>query len=201
MKLLKVGLTGGIGTGKSTVKSILQKKGIPVIDADEVVRKLWQKEDVKSKAVKILEDETIILPTGDIDKKKVASIIFNNPFKKKELENLFHPLVFQYIQDWFSQKDKEGYKFAFAEVPLMIETGSYKQYDKVVLVYAPENLQIKRLLKKGYSYKEALERIKSQMDIEEKKQFADFVLENTGSKEKLEKGVERLLSWLKEQIK
>ncbi len=197
--MLKVGLTGGIATGKSTVKKILKEEGIPVIDADEVVKELWTQKEVVDKAIEILEDKSIVLDNGSIDKKKAASIIFNNPEKKKRLEELFHPLVFQYIQNWFKEREKKGYELAFAEVPLMIETGSYKQYDKVVVVYAPRKVQIERLLKKGYTYKEALDRINAQMDIEEKRKFADFVIENTGSLDDLRRGVKKLLRTLKEE--
>jgi dephospho-CoA kinase len=200
MKMVKVGLTGSIGTGKSTVAQIFKQLGAYVIDADKIVHSLLKRDDVKKKIKDIFGD--VFDDNGEVDKKKLASIVFSNPEKKKLLENILHPLVFQEIQNWLKEiekKDPEG--VAVAEVPLMIETGSYKNYDKVIVVYAPENLQLKRLLKKGMSEEEAIKRIKSQMPIDEKVKYADIVIYNTGSIEELKKSVEDIYIRLKEEAR
>ena len=198
--MVKVGLTGSIGTGKSTVAEIFKQLGAYVIDADKIVHSLLKREDVKKKIKDIFGD--VFDENGEVDKKKLASIVFSNPEKKRLLENILHPLVFQEIQNWLKEiekKDPEG--VAVAEVPLMIETGSYKNYDKVIVVYAPENLQLKRLLKKGMSEEEAIRRIKSQMPIDEKVKYADIVIYNTGSIEELKKSVEDIYIRLKEEAR
>ncbi len=194
--MLKVGLTGSIGTGKSTVAKIFKELGAYVIDADSIVHTLLKQNNVKEKVREILGD--VFDEKGDIDKKKVASIIFNNPEKKKQIEALLHPLVFQYIQNWLSDiEKKDPDAIAVVEVPLMIETGSYKNYDLVIVIYAPEKLQLERLLKKGMTEEEALSRIKSQMPIEEKVKYADIVIKNTGSLEELKKEVEKVYRYMK----
>ncbi len=194
--MLKVGLTGSIATGKSTVESIFKELGVPVIDADEVVHKLLKEEKIKNKFVEILGN--VLDEKGEIDRKKVAKIIFSNQEKRKEIEKIIHPEVFKYIQNWIKEKEKENHDFVIVSVPLMIETGSYKNYDKIIVVYAPKEIQLKRLKKKGMSEEEALKRINAQMDIEKKLKYADFVINNTGSIEDLRKEVEKIYKKLKE---
>ncbi len=194
----KIGLTGSIGTGKSTVAKIFQELGAYVIDADKVVHELLKREDVKEKIREAFGD--VFDSKGEVDRKKLASIVFNNPEKKKVLENILHPLVFQEINRFFKEiEEKDPEAVAIAEVPLMIETGSYKNYDKIIVVYAPEELQLKRLLEKGMSKEEAIKRIKSQMPIDEKVKYADIVIENTSTLEDLRKKVEEVYKKLKEE--
>jgi len=194
--LLKVGLTGSIGTGKSTVSKIFKELGAYVIDADQIVHSLLKEESVKEKIREILGN--VFDDKGEIDKKKVAEIIFNNPEKKKQLEALIHPLVFERIQEKIKNiEKKDPDAVVVVEVPLMIETGSYKNYDVVIVVYAPEEIQLKRLLNRGMEKEDALKRIKSQMPIDEKVKYADIVIENTGTLEELKKKVENVYRELK----
>ena len=198
--MLKVGLTGGIATGKSTVKEIFKQLGAYVIDADEIVKRLWQNEKIQKKAEEILGIK-VMEENGSLKAKKIANVIFKNKEKKEKLEQLFHPEVFKYIQSWFKEiekKDKNA--VAIAEVPLMLETRSYKNYDIVILIYAPKEIQIKRLLKKGYTLEEAIQRINSQMDIEEKRKYTDIVIENTSNLKDLKKQVEKTFLKLKEKV-
>ena len=194
----KIGLTGSIGTGKSTVAKMFQELGAYVIDADKIVHELLKRKDVKEKIREAFGD--VFDSKGEVDRKKLASIVFNNPEKKKILENILHPLVFQEINRFFKEVEKKDPKaVAIAEVPLMIETGSYKNYDKIIVVYAPEELQLKRLLEKGMSKEEAIKRIKSQMPIDEKVKYADIVIENTSTLGDLRKKVEEVYKKLKEE--
>jgi len=187
-----IGLTGGIATGKSTVEIILENLGGKVIDADKVVHKLLSDENVKSEIRQYFPDA--FDNEGNIDRKKLASIVFNDYEKKRVLENILHPKVNQEIDKWIEINKKENSEqVLFVSVPLMIETGSYKKYDKIVLVYAPREFQIKRLIEnKGYSYEEALARINAQTDIEEKRKYADYIIENTGTIQELEEKVKQL---------
>jgi len=187
-----IGLTGGIATGKSTVERILENLGAKVIDADKVVHKLLSDENVKNEIRQYFPDA--FDNEENIDRKKLASIVFNDYEKKRVLENILHPKVNQEIDKWIEINKKENSEqVLFVSVPLMIETGSYKKYDKIVLVYAPREFQIKRLIEnKGYSYEEALARINAQTDIEEKRKYADYIIENTGTIQELEEKVKQL---------
>ena len=185
-----IGLTGGIATGKSTAEKILQDLGCFVIDADKVVHSLYENPEVL-KEVKTHFPEAF--EEDKLDKKKLASIIFNDPEKRKILESIIHPKVNQEIERWLKEvKEKNPNAIAIVSVPLMIETGSYKKYDEIILIYAPKELQLERLLKKGFSQEEALSRINAQMDIEEKKKYATYIIENTGSIEDLKVKLEEL---------
>lgn len=197
--MIKVGLTGSIGTGKSTVSQIFKKLGAYVIDADKVVHKLLENEKVKREIAEVFGKE-VFDTSGKIDKKKLAKIVFNAPEMKKKLEKILHPKVRQEIENFIKEvykRDKNA--VIIAEIPLLIETGLYKNYDKIIVVYAPKDLQIKRLLSKGFSKEEALSRINSQIDIEEKLKYADIVIENTGSLEELEEKVKKVYEQLKQE--
>lgn len=192
-----IGLTGGIATGKSSAEEIFRQLGAYVIDADKVVHQLYQKEEIKQ-SLKEMFGEDIFDGSGSLDRKKLAGIIFSDFQKRKMLEEFIHPKVNGFIKNWIeeiSQKDKDA--IVIVSVPLMIETGSYKNYQKIIVVYAPKQMQIERLIKKGYSYDEALGRINAQMDIDEKLKYADYVIMNTADFEYLRKEVERVFDEIK----
>lgn len=192
-----IGLTGGIGTGKSTAEEIFKRLGAYVIDADSIVHQLYKQEHIKEKLKQIFTED-IFDNNQDIDRKKVARIVFSDKTKRKVLEEIIHPEVNKYIDEWLNQIEKNNPDaVAIVSVPLMIETGSYKKYQKIILVYAPKELQIERLIKKGYSYEEAVSRINAQMDIEEKLKYADYVIMNTSTLENLENQVKRVFDEIK----
>lgn len=192
-----IGLTGGIGTGKSTAEEIFKRLGAYVIDADSIVHQLYKQEHIKEKLKQIFTED-IFDNNQDIDRKKVARIVFSDKTKRKALEEIIHPEVNKYIDEWLNQIEKNNPDaVAIVSVPLMIETGSYKKYQKIILVYAPKELQIERLIKKGYSYEEAVSRINAQMDIEEKLKYADYVIMNTSTLENLENQVKRVFDEIK----
>lgn len=192
-----IGLTGGIGTGKSTAEEIFKRLGAYVIDADSIVHQLYKQEHIKEKLKQIFTED-IFDNNQDIDRKKVARIVFSDKTKRKALEEIIHPEVNKYIDEWLNQIEKNNPDaVAIVSVPLMIETGSYKKYQKIILVYAPKELQIERLIKKGYNYEEAVSRINAQMDIEEKLKYADYVIMNTSTLENLENQVKRVFDEIK----
>lgn len=192
-----VGLTGGIGTGKSTAEEIFKRLGAYVIDADSIVHQLYKQQHIKEKLKQIFTED-IFDNNQEVDRKKVAKIVFSDKIKRKALEDIIHPEVNKYIDEWLNQIEKNNPDaVAIVSVPLMIETGSYKKYKKIILVYAPKELQIERLIKKGYSYEEAVSRIDAQMDIEEKLKYADYVIINTSTLENLENQVKRVFDEIK----
>ena len=194
--MLKVGLTGSIGTGKSTVLKLFNQLGAYTVDVDKIVHQLYKRKDIQEKVKK--EFGKVFNEDGSLNRKKVAKIIFNNPEKKKVLENIIHPEVRREVKKFIQNIEKKDKNpIVIVEVPLLIETGQYKEYDKVIVVYSPKDLQLKRLINKGYSRKEALKRINSQMDIEEKLKFADFIIKNISSIEDLKKQVKEVFTQLK----
>jgi len=195
--MLKIGLTGSIGTGKSTVRKLFEELGAYTIDADKVVHQLLTREDVKREIREKIGD--VFNSKGEIDRKKLAGIVFNNYEKKKLLENIIHPKVREEIDriiKSIENSDKEA--IVIVEVPLLIETGSYKNYDLVIVVYAPFEKQLERLISKGFSKEDAIKRIQSQMNIEEKIKFADIVIDNSKDLENLKNEVYKAFKNIKE---
>ncbi len=196
-----LGLTGSIATGKSTVSRIFKKYGIPVIDADKIARDVVKKGSYGLKKIVDEFGKEYLNPDGTLNRKKLADLIFSNKEAKERLEKIIHPLVRRKeaeIIEKIREKDKDIP--IVVDVPLLIETGSYKNYDKIIVVYVPESIQIERLMKRdGLAYEDALKRIRNQMNIEEKIKFADYVIDNSGSIEDTEKQVVKILEeirWL-----
>lgn len=192
-----IGLTGGIATGKSSAEEIFRQLGAYVIDADKIVHELYRRDEIKQ-SIRQMFGESIFDESGSLDRKKLAGIIFSDFQKRKMLEEFIHPKVNDFINSWIKDiGNKQKDAIIIVSVPLMIETGSYKNYQKIIVVYAPKQMQIERLLKKGYSYEEALGRINAQMDIDEKLRYADYVIMNTADLEHLRKEVERVFDEIK----
>lgn len=171
-----IGLTGGIGSGKSTVANYIASKGIPVYIADEEAKKIMEREDVKQK-IQNLFDQSVFNSDNSLNRKKIAEFVFNNPDKLKELNAIVHPEVQLHFKNWL--KEHKNYPFIIKEVAILFETGGNKQCDKVILITAPEELRIERAMKRDNLTKnEILVRINNQLPDSKKKKLSDFIVEN-----------------------
>ena len=195
----RIGLTGGIATGKSTVAKFFSELGFFVIDADELAKKVVEKGTYGWKKVVETFGKEVLFPDGSINRRKLASIVFSNHNAKRRLEEIIHPLVKKEIEKIIKAFER-GHPCdpVIIEVPLLYETEMHKKMDKTIVVYAPKNLQIERMMKRDkITYKEAEMRLKSQMDIEEKRRLADFVIDNSHSLEYTREQVKKLAEELK----
>ncbi len=194
-----VGITGGMGSGKSTVSEIISRLGGHIIDADQICRRLVEPGNQAWKEVVQALGSEIVLPDQTLDRKKIAQIIFSDSEKKDLLEKILHPKVFEEEQEEFESLSKENpSSIVILDAALLIESGNYRKVDKVVVVACPEDLQIRRIVAKGrFTEKDARLRIRHQMPLEEKRVLADYVLENDSSLESLERRVEELFDNLK----
>lgn len=171
-----IGLTGGIGSGKSTVANYIASKGIPVYIADEEAKNIMERADVKQR-IQNLFSESILNKDNTLNRKKIAEFVFNNANKLKELNAIVHPEVQLHFKNWL--KEHENFPFIIKEVAILFETGGHKQCDKVILITAPEDLRIERAMKRDNVSKESiLARIKNQLPEASKIELSDFVLEN-----------------------
>lgn len=171
-----IGLTGGIGSGKSTVAKYIAEKGIPVYIADDEAKKIMNDENVIEEIVSVFGNQ-VLNEDGKIDRKKLASIVFKTKSKLKKLNTIIHPKVKQHFSNWLLKYSDK--KFIIKEVAILFETKGNLQCDKVILVTAPLNIRIERTMKRDGVAKEAiLERINNQMPEEEKVKLADYVVEN-----------------------
>lgn len=193
---LAIGITGILGSGKTTVAKILKKMGFKVVSCDEIVHKLLNKKNIIKKFGEILGNE--VIKNNKIDKEKVREIIFNNSEKKKEIENILHPEVFKKIKKEIIDTKKKG-GIIFIEIPLLFETKSEKLFDKIMVVSASKK-EIKKRLKNKYSEREIENIWKNQLSLSHKKKKADYIVNNSGSIIKTEKNVKKIVNRLLKEI-
>ncbi len=192
--MIWVGLTGAIASGKTTVANMFREHGVPIVDADHIAHEALR--DNKDKIVEKLGAE-ILDSQGEIDRKLLGSIVFADPNKLLMLESLVHPYVKQRVEGLKSSYTKQGHKIAIYDVPLLFEKKLGDQFDQVILVYAPKELSIKRMMvRNSLTEEEALVRLKNQMDVEEKKKLTDIVIDNTGDLNSLKTQVDQVFNKL-----
>ena len=194
--MLVVGLTGGIASGKTVVSRMLKDLGALIIDADEVSREVvapqtrcWEKL-VSSFGKEILQEDLTL------DRKKLADRVFNNPKELLTLNSLIHPEIKERIDDrLIAIKNKNPEAIVIIDAALIIETGMYEKYDKLIVVCADEKTQIERILHRDkLSQDEAEKRIHSQLPLRDKLKIADFVIENEGTLSKTKEQVEKVFN-------
>ncbi|OGP53251.1 MAG: dephospho-CoA kinase [Deltaproteobacteria bacterium RBG_13_52_11] len=183
-----IGLTGGVASGKSGVSQILKGLGMTVIDADEISHEILAKDDaVKQEVVKVFGTEVLTVG-GAIDRGKLGGIVFRDPERRKALERILHPPIGARL--W--KRAQEGGDDVVLEVPLLIEQGGHERVDLVVVVYATRERQMQRLMsREGISREEAINRIDTQLPLEEKVSYANYIINNNGSVEETEEQVFR----------
>ncbi len=170
-----VGLTGGIGSGKTSVCKAFEKLHIPVFYADDEAKKLYTDANILQELSKIV-GQNIIDEDGTLNKPLFSSIIFGNKAILEQVNAYVHPKVKDQFYVWYEQHNAP---FCIREAAILIESGSYKDCDKIILVTAPLEERIKRVVKRDNTTYEAVKkRIENQLSEEEKKKFADYILEN-----------------------
>ncbi len=180
--MITVGLTGGIATGKSTVARILRGAGARVIDADRIAREVVGRGRPAWRDIVEHFGEGMLRPDGEIDRARLGDIIFNDPGEQAALNRIVHPRVFADIEAQRARIAETAPRaVVILDIPLLFEAGSRRDLDEIIVVYAPEPVQLARLMKRdGLSRRDALARIRSQMPIEEKKKRATRVIDNSG---------------------
>jgi dephospho-CoA kinase len=182
MKKLKIGITGGIGSGKTTVCKIFETLGIPVYYSDERARALYLENDTLRAGAIALFGSKAYLENGEFNRKLVADEAFKNPEILKKLNALVHPAVFKDGNEWHDRQTDVPY--TLKEAALLFESGGDKFLDKIITVYAPKELRIERVILRGggiMTREDVEARIAKQMSDEEKKDRADYVIFNDGN--------------------
>ena len=196
MKKVVIGLTGGIGTGKSTVSQILKEKKFPVIDLDVISHEVIKFPKVVEKIVENFGKEVLEYNnTGNwiVSREKLGRVIFGNREKRLILNSIMHPEILRIMREKILECKKEN-KIIFVEIQLLFEVQWEKEFDYILLVSAEKETQIKRILARdNRSKEEALSIINSQMSLDEKKKRSDYVIENDGNSQDLEKKVDDFL--------
>ena len=191
---LLVGLTGGIGSGKSLAASFFKELGAHIIDADQLSRDLVHPGQTALKEIVNYFGKNILDSTGNLNRRKLAKIVFQDSKKKSVLEEILHPKIFKKEQEVFLKIcTKDSFAIVIIDAALLIESGNYKHVNKVIVVRSSEESQIQRILSRNaISFDEAVARIKNQMSLEEKIKYADFILDNNMQQEDLLQKVQEL---------
>lgn len=198
--MLKVGLTGSIGCGKSSLSNILKKYDIPIIDADIKGREIYENKELLRDIEKNF-GSSVINKDGTLNRKNLGKIVFNDDYKLEKLNSLTHPVIQNMIKDDLNKYEKFGKKIAVVDAALLIEAGFMNMLDTLVVVTCSEEVQLQRVvLRDNCSEEDAMARIKSQMPQDEKVKYAEFVVDNSGTIEHLEKEAEKLIKSLEAKI-
>ena len=197
-----IGLTGGIGTGKSTVSRKLRERGYPVIDLDVISREVIEypeviDELVRNFGIEILESQNNISGKKSISRNKLRQTVFKEEKKVSVLNSIMHPPIVKEMRRQIEELRK-SYKTVFVEAQLLFEAKLEKEFDIIVLVYADKKTQLERVLKRdGRKEEEVQQIINAQMDMTEKRRLSNYIIENNGDSEMLDLEIEKFIKKLK----
>jgi len=180
--MLKVGLTGSIAVGKSHVLSIFRELDCHTIDADQIAREVVTPDSEGLKLVVEDSGKEVLQPDGSLDRQKLGAIVFADEAKRRQLNSILHPLIITAQDEQIRQIEQSDPKgIVIIDAALMIESAGYRRMDKLMVVYCEPEIQLQRLMRRdGLSRETAAARIAAQMPQEEKKTFADFLIDTSG---------------------
>jgi dephospho-CoA kinase len=188
-----VGLTGGIGTGKSTVARMIRDLRVPVIDADLLARQVVQPGQPAHAEIVAAWPE-VVDQSGAIDRKKLAERVFADPAGRARLEAITHPRIMERVREQTDAFRQQGFRLAFLEAALLVETGRCRQLDGLVVVIASEEQQVSRVMaREGWSLAQVRARMRAQLPLEEKRRAATEVIDNSGDQATTQRQVESLV--------
>lgn len=194
--MIILGITGAIGSGKSTVSHLLRKRGYPVIDLDDIAKEVLKEKEVEEALLRAFGNE--IMEDGRISRKRLAERVFSDREGLELLESITHPRIVERLLERLKELEVVGEDVVFVEAPLLFETKSESLFNKIIVVYAREEEILKRMEKRGFSQDETLKRLSAQLPIEVKVKNADYVIENTGRIEDLEGEIRNLENKIEE---
>lgn len=196
--MLRVGLTGGIATGKTTVASMLRDRDVPVLNADTLGHELLEPGQEAYDEIVAVFDEDILDPDGKVNRAKLGGVIFADAQKRARLNQILHPRILDIVQKWFAAlDDPEGPEFAVVEAALIFEARYNQKLDKNIVCWCLSEQQMERLTLRELSVEEARQRIAAQMPLDNKRKLADEVIDCSGSIEETERQVNQVVEKLK----
>jgi len=188
-----IGLTGGIASGKSTVAAKLKKLGAAVIDVDILARGVVSKGEIAYNRIVQCFGENILLPSGEINRKRLGSIVFSDKEKLALLNSITHPEIISRVKDKIRELKVSGKRIIVVDAAILIEMGLHKYVDSVWVVIVDRDTQIRRLIERDkFDYKDSENRINSQFTNEVRKKYADVIIDNNKPVEEVEKKLEEL---------
>ncbi|MBU8594560.1 dephospho-CoA kinase [Shouchella clausii] len=192
---MRIGLTGGIASGKSLVATYLEKQGIPVVDADKLARQVVEPGEPALAQIVATFGQNVLQTDGTLDRKQLGAIIFGDEQKRKQLNEIVHPAVRQLMKKQAELYEQRGYTRVVLDIPLLYESNLFHMVNQVWLVYVDEATQLRRLIERdGLTETEANQRIAAQMPLTAKKAQADVLIDNNGTKENTYRQVDNALA-------
>lgn len=190
---MKLGLTGGIACGKSTVSAMLAERGAKIVDADQTAREVVLPGEAALEAIVAVFGQAVLNEDGTMNRSALGSIVFSDPQRLTQLEAILHPAIRTRMWGQINAYEQEDpSQLIVADIPLLYETGQASLYDDIMVVYVPRQIQIERLMSRNsITAEQAEQRIALQMDIEEKRKLANYVIDNSGTLEQTVLQVER----------
>ena len=189
--MMKVGLTGGIGAGKSTVSRMLAERGALVIDGDEIARDLVRPGEPALDQIVARFGPDVLLPDGELDRAGLAAIVFPEPEALADLDAIMHPQIAERAAQMLAEAEEAGARIAVYDMPLLVENGSADDFDLVVVVHAPIEVRLARLAVRGVPVADARERMARQASDAERAEVASILIDNGGDEEQLIAQVDR----------
>lgn len=197
-----IGLTGGIGSGKSTVARSLQEHGFPIVDADLIAREIVEPGQPALAELAKEFGEDILNADGSLDRGLLASRAFTTKDTTQRLNNITHPRINQRTQELFDEARENGAEAIIYDMPLLIDKGLHKDMDATIVVHAAEHVRLERLTtKRGLDVDDVRRRINAQIDDETRKQYADILLDNNGTEEDLTQQIAQAVDTIKQLTK
>ena len=181
-KIRVIGLTGGIATGKSFVAKFFAEQGVPVIDADELAREAVLPDSPAVKQIALLFGHALVSQEGILDRKQLGTLIFSDPEKRRQLEEILHPLIRSLAEERIGLAAAAGHQRLIYMAPLLIEAGVTERVDTIWVVTVSPGVQMERLMRRDdISREQAQSMINSQMPLAEKERYGSVVIDNSGS--------------------
>lgn len=198
--MLKVGLTGGIATGKSFVLGVLNKLGCEVLDSDRTARDVVEPGQPAFEEIVAYFGKQVVTTDGKLDRAKLGEIVFTDTAKREKLNSIVHPRVYEAQARWLAEIERGNPQaITIIDAALLIETGSFRRFDKLIVVHCEPEIQLERLMaRNNLTREEAVARISSQMPSAEKLKYADFAINTSLGFEDTRNQVESLYQQLRE---
>ena len=199
-KMLIVGLTGGIASGKSTVSEMFRESGAAVICFDELAHAVVEPGRPALEDIRRIFGEEFITPEGGLDRAVMAAAVFPDEGKRKQLEAIIHPRIYEEVQNRVTEFGRQGHSMVVKDIPLLYEIQYERRCDCVVVVYVPREVQKQRLVSRdGMSPEDASSRLDAQIPIDEKRARADYLVDNAGDLDSTREQVDRILEELRSE--
>lgn len=194
----RIGLTGGIGSGKSTVAAILAEHGFPIIDADKIAREVVEPGQPALAELALTFGEDILNEDGSLNRQALANVAFVNEENRQALNNITHPRINARTEELFAEAEAAGKEAAVWDMPLLVDQGYQDRVDIVIVVDVDAETRLKRLVgSRGLDEADARRRIASQIDDETRRKAADFIVDNNGERAALEPQVKEIIENLR----